>query len=310
MEELPGMDKDLSGERYPLAWFKKRALNSFVQIDDHTWDYSDSLLLYIPGTEKEYEAMQEIDTTYHEMVTKPERTYLEHIAPEVADELPEHFDYIDLGPGTEHKEQFVFDAAKTKGKTFIYTPVDISERFLKLSSEYATQQGLEVHPQQVPFEELASLLGPVMAQRFVSLGLTYSNYNPAYILSLLRQTAGAGGSFFINAQIRDRVDMEKIRKTYGEDMYSITNSKLELLGLDAKADVESVETDDSIRSWCTLKRSTPELEARGIMPGARLLMFQSLRYTKDALEKNLGLHCPDYTLFDTGETFIGALIKT
>ncbi|OHA79762.1 MAG: hypothetical protein A2675_04095 [Candidatus Yonathbacteria bacterium RIFCSPHIGHO2_01_FULL_51_10] len=295
---------------YPLKWFKERALNSFVQIDENAWDYSDSLLLYIPGTEKEYESMQETDTTYHKIVTQPERAYLEEIAMELVAELPKYFNYVDLGPGTEHKEQFIFDAAKTQEKSFIYTPVDISERFLKLSSEHATQQGIEVRPEQVPFEKLTSALPPIDTPRFVSLGLTYSNYNPAYILGLLKNISGKGGSFFITVQIRDRIAMEEVRKAYSEDAQSITNSKLELLGLNVKKDVGDILVDDGVRVWCTLRHSTPELEAKGILSGARLLIFQSLRYTKEALEEDLESNSLDYKLFDTDQTFIGALVKT
>jgi len=308
MEQTPRTRLERA-ERYPLSWFKERALNSIHRIDEKSWDYSDSLLLYIPGSDKEYEGLQQKDAPYYEILTRPERAYLEHIASQVVAELPSHFNYVDLGPGTEHKEQFIFDAAKRAGKTLVYTPVDISEHFLRLSSEYAKAQGLEIQPQQVPFESLADALGPVDLPRFVSLGFTYPNYDPAYILPLLKDVAGEGGAVFVEVQVRDRVDIERMRKTYGEIVYRVVLSKLELLGLDVQNDVGDITADDGIRIWCTLRRSTPALEAQGIVPGSQLLVLQSLRYTKDALERDLAANSSSYKLFDTGETFIGAVLK-
>ena len=52
------------------------------------------------------------------------------------------------------------------------------------------------------------------------------------------------------------------------------------------------------------------LEEMGIGAGDELLMFQSLRYTKESFEEALKATGLSYTLFDTNESFIGALLKT
>lgn len=302
--------KDFASENlYGSEWFAERALASIKPREDDSFDFSDSLLLYVPGTEEEYESIQQIEAPYHELVTKPECAYLEHIAAQVVSLLPNEFEYVDLGPGSEHKEQFIFDEAKKQQKEFMYTPVDISERFLALSSQHAREQGIPVNPVQAPFEELAEKLGPPHVPRFVSLGLTYSNYEPEFILELLKHVAGAGGYVFINSQQRDRVDMEQIRRIYREDVYGISKSKLRLVGLDVDRDVADISTDDGIRAWCTLKTSSPKLEKLGVAAGARLLIFQSLRTDKRSFETQVASVFPKYTLFDTGEPFIGALLQ-
>ncbi len=62
--------------------------------------------------------LQREDDPYAKLITEPERAYLQSIADDIVAELPDGFEYIDLGPGTAHKEQFIFDAARKAGKTF------------------------------------------------------------------------------------------------------------------------------------------------------------------------------------------------
>jgi len=305
---IAAAEKRDSEERYSPEWFEQRAFASLKRIEGNTWDFSDSLLLYVPGAEDSYEELQKTETPYHRLVTQPEREYLQEIAEQIVSELPSEFDYIDLGPGTEHKEQFIFDAAKQQGKKFRYIPVDISGKFLEMSRTYAEGQDIPTLLQQVPFEELAQTLGDSSRPRFVSLGLTYSNYASGEILELLKNIAGPEGQVFINSQMRDRVDMDEIRRIYKDDALALTKSKIRLLDLNFDSDVESVETDDGIRVWCTLKNSNPRLEHIGITPGAKLLMFQSLRSTKEELERNVQSHFETHLPFDTNGSFIGVLL--
>jgi uncharacterized SAM-dependent methyltransferase len=99
-------------------------------------------LLYIPGSDEKYESIQYEGNPYHEMITIPERKYLQNIMKDVVARLPENFEYIDLGPGSEHKEQYTFDEILKQGKKCIYRPVDISERFLNRAREHAEQRRL------------------------------------------------------------------------------------------------------------------------------------------------------------------------
>lgn len=294
---------------YTKEWLKERAFSSLEKIEEGVWDFSDSLLLYNPKGAEEYVSLQEEDTPYSRIVTTPENEYLKEIATRIVDELPNQFEYIDLGPGSEHKEQFFFDAAKEKQKEFLYTPVDINEDFLKFSDKHVSSQGIRTKPLRASFEELPEKLGDVNTSRFVSLGLTFSNYTPEKILRLLKSIAGEKGYAFINAQMRDRIDMKELEKTYAE-AYKAYDSKIELLGLNPQEDISSRETDDSIRVWYTLKNSNEKLEEKGIVNGDKLLVFQSLRYDKESLEKEIAAVFPNYTLYDTGKSFVGALLKT
>jgi hypothetical protein len=295
-------------EIYGDEWFRAHALNSLKRIDDRSWDYSDSLLLYLPEGEKEYELIQEKSNPYSELITKPEMNYLEEIADEVVAELPETFEYIDLGPGTSHKEQYIFDAAKKAGKSFVYTPVDISAHYLGLSTRYAQSRGVAVNPLRVSFEDLPQLLKKSGTARFVSIGLTFGNYHPSNILPLLKSIAGSSGVAFINTQMRDRVDMNEVKKVYAEEASKVFDPKLELLQLHSD-DISERVVDEGISVWYTLRSINPLLEEKGVRIGDKLLVFQSLRYTKDTLEKSLVQVFPNHLFLDRGGQFVGTLLK-
>lgn len=295
-------------EKYDQEWFRNRAFKSLRKISDGVWDFSDSLLLYTQSGSEVYEQLQEVDTPYFNLVTKPERKYLQSVAKDIADILPDNFEYIDLGPGTEHKEQFLFDELKKQGKTFTYIPVDISDHFLNIAESHASKQGIPVRRMKASFEELPELLGKPTIPRFVSIGLTFSNYAPQDILKLLANIAGDNGYAFINAQIRDRVDMVELQKVYQDDAVHLVDDKVRLIGLDPVQDITPRLADDGFRVSCFVLRSNKHLEDIGIKSGDTFIVFQSLRYTVWSLENELNEY--NHESFDTGSSFIGTIIKT
>ena len=44
---------------YDQKWFEARAVSSIKRLGEGAWDFSDSLLLYLPQAVQEYESMQE-----------------------------------------------------------------------------------------------------------------------------------------------------------------------------------------------------------------------------------------------------------
>lgn len=304
MNETANKDKN----NYDLAWFEQRAIGGLKKVSDGVWDYSDSLLLYLPGSDEIYEDVQNKENPYYEFVTAPERKYLQEIAQDVVKELPEGFDFIDLGPGTEHKEQFIFDAAKAINKTFIYHPVDISRRYLQLVEDHASQQRVPTESLRVSFEEVPKFIISESSKRFVSLGLTYGNYAPDEALKLLKQIAG-DGKIFINTQIRDRIDTNVLKTIYEQVVREMSKSKLKLLGLDIDSDVSDIETTDEVKVWLTIKNVPPALETKGVRVGDKMLIFQSLRPTLASLEEDVSKHFSNYKLLDTGGSFVGVLIN-
>lgn len=297
--------------KYSQKWFEERAFNALKKIGNGVWDFSDSLLLYLPESADFYESKQNTGTSYYDLVTGPEKEYLKSVAADVINELPDNFVYIDLGPGTEHKEQYFFDAALSQHKKFTYAPVDIYKKFADLAEQHASDQKIPTTPILSSFEELPDNLKNIKGPRFVSLGMTFSNYHSAQVLELLKQVSGEGGYCFINAQIRDRIAPEVLRKAYSEDVKAgAFDSKIELLGLNPEEDIEKRETTDEVRVWYTIKTPNQKLKDLGIRKGDKLLVFQSLRYTKASLEKEVAKVFAVFDTFDTGTTFIGALLKS
>ncbi len=301
--------KNMENRKYNIEWFTNRAFESLHRIAPHTWDYSDSLLLYISSGAEKYEQLQETDTPYFILVTQPEREYLKSIARDVVARLPQKFEYIDLGPGTEHKEQFFFDEIKKQGKECTYIPVDISGHYLTLAEIYAKDQGISVQPIQSSFEELPEILGTGSLPRFVNIGATFANYNPQAILDLLKRIAGKDGYVFINTQIRNRVDMDALQKAYAKDAASMADEKIKLLGLNPDTDVTRAEANDSIEVWSSIMNVNPTLKERGVEGGDKLLLFQSLRYTPEQLEAEIKKVFEKYELLDTESSFVAALIN-
>lgn len=307
--DLGGGQPDSKQSSYDYEWFRKRAFANIFKIGEGAWDYSDSLLLYIPGSDEEYESIQKGDSLYNKLVTAPEREYIVNAAPEIVSQLPDSFEYIDLGPGTEHKEQIIFDEAQRQGKTFIYTPVDVSERYLNLSTEHARSQGLTVRPLSSSFEELKDKLWKAKLPRFISLGMTYGNARPPIVLSLLVQLLEKNDTAFIDAQIRNRVDIEAIKDMYliaGKEMVA---DKLRLIGLDPEQDVDQVEITDEVELWHRLSHVPPGLTKIGIHPGDRLLVFRSLRPTLAELEASISSKFSRCKIIDTSDQFVGALLQ-
>ena len=296
-------------ESYDLEWFEKRAHESLKQIESGVWDFSDSALLYTPEAVEGYEEIQQVDNNYHSTVTAPETKLLKGIADDVVKELPDNFYYVDLGPGTEHKEKVFFDAAKEQGKEFIYYPIDVSKHILDSASTFAYGLDIEPRPIQASFEECAKYLPKDKTHRFVSLGLTFVNYHVKDVLELLGNIIGSNGSAFITIHARDRVDMKLVREIYLEQFEPILFKKISLLGLDPEKDVENVDLTDGVQMWCDVINPSEPMQQKGIKKGDRLLVFQSLRRTLDEWLDDIKNVFPNISVFDNGLPFVGLLLK-
>jgi hypothetical protein len=292
---------------YSLGWFQEKAFSSLRKIKDGVWDFSDSLLIYVPNAEEKYEAIQEIDNPYYRLVTGPEKSYIDHIAGDIALALPDEFEYIDLGPGTEHKEQFIVEQLKKTGKKFKYVPVDIDKKYLSFAEQNAKSQGIPTRGIHSTFEELESKLDTSLP-RFVSIGLTYTNYSPDKVLPLLNTIARPQGKIFIDAQIRERVDIAEVADIYQNEAYNLLEPKIQLLGL-GRDDIAERWCDDKIQAWFSIKTPNQKLKDRGVKPGDKFLTYYFLRPTKESLATDISNYFKQYTVLDTGEDFVGALLS-
>ena len=296
-------------KKYDMTWFTTKAHSSLYKIQDGVFDYSYPCLEYLPVAADHYEQKQESGNPYEKLVTTPEKEFLIKIAKDLISFLPKKYEYIDLGPGSAHKEQYFFDELFKTDKEFVYKPVDIYQRFLEMSATYAADQKIKVDPILSSFEELPEVLPPSSegVPRFVSLGLTVSNYHPDDILPLMKKIAGENGCVFVDIQVRERLDMTEMLKGYADLVNGYFNEKLKLIGI-APEDLDPLEIDDKISVSATLKKSNPILEAKGMRVGDKLVIFQSLRHTEEYFTECVSKYFKEYEKFDTGSSFIGYLL--
>ncbi|MEK7567740.1 MAG: L-histidine N(alpha)-methyltransferase [Patescibacteria group bacterium] len=295
-------------DKYDQEWFREKALKSLRKIKEGVWDYSEPILLYSPKGQEAYEFAQKTDSPYFELVTKQEHSHLKSIAKEVVNLLPEKFEYIDLGPGTENKASYFFQELKNQNKSFTYIPVDVSDYFLDFAKKVAEKENVEIKPIKSSFEKLPEIIGNSNIARFISLlGLTFSNYSSSKILKILTNIAGKDGYILIDSQLRERVDILKLQNVYQEYVAPACDEKIKLLDLDPSYDVSPRFADSEISIWSSFIKINNKLKNIGIKKGDEVKLFQSLRPTKEIFEKDLdGL---DFKLFDIGNSFISCVIK-
>lgn len=301
------------------GWITERLISTIRKRVDNQgefWDFSDTLPMYLISSlvntiNDVYKQVQADQSLYNNLVTIPEKQFLESIAKSLVEALPQEFVYIDLGPGTERKENIFFDEIKKQRKKIIYVPVDMNQEYLSQATENARQQGIEVYPIQSSFEDLPKVLKEKFRgdYTFVSMfGLTFGNYFSQDILDLLFKINGNNGFAFVTSQLKKYVSFEDLRNIYsGIFTIEFMLKKLELLGVDLNSDIEEVEVTDEVKVWCKIKKVNKELAGLGIKAGDRFLIFQSIRHTEESWREILsGLNHLD---FNIGNSFIGGLIK-
>lgn len=284
-----------TSEMGSLDWFKLRALNSIKRIgsrNGHTvWDFSDSACLWGPGAAEVYAGVQ-TRSSYGEQVTDPETKFIAKISSELVKKLPNKLIYVDLGPGTAEKEKSVLEEMRKQGKDIIYVPVDINKNMLVAASERYSQLGIKSIPIQSPFEELNlenNLRGQVkdIDERavFVSLGLTFINYQPNNCLKMLKRIMGNNGYAFITSELRSGVDIEKIKEAYlSSEAQELIKLKLSLLRIEDRDIKKVIATNDVFIKY--VLGSVPEsLKVKGVKQDDEILTVRTYRHLLTKLHK-------------------------
>ena len=167
-------------------------------------------------------------------------------------------------------------------------------------------KNLKADPLLCSFEELPDILTKGDAPRFVSLGLTVINYHPDEILPLMKKIAGEDGYVFVNIQVRERLDMEELRKCYVDFAEGFFNQKMKLIGI-APEDIQIIP-DDKITMSGVLKKSNPIVEKKDVRVGDKIIVSRSLRHTEEYFTQQVVKYFRNYRKFDTGDSYIGYLL--
>lgn len=304
------------------AWFESEAKRSYAKIHEGYWDFSDSALIYNEKGMAEYIASQKQSTEYSQEVTQVEHRAIKNMAPEICqtfankflglkEENKSHnllpFQFIDLGPGTEHKEKYLFDEFEKMQAKFKYIAVDVSDAALKSAEEYAKSLNIPAKTIHNRFDNVEAMKQELdSTAKFFSLGTTFLNFEPSEIINKMLNLCGEKGAVFITSIIRDRIDMAAAQHAFeAPEFQRLFKAKLGLLGL-SENDCGDVEVNDKIEVWMTVINPTNVLLAKGMNPGDKVLLLKTPRYSIKQLEDVVREYA-DYQLFDTDEPIVGML---
>ena len=295
--------------KFSKQWFKKEAIKSIKQLKKGVWDFSSSVMTYSPESAKIYAELGR--TAYGETVHSEESLLIKSVTSQIIKSLPDSFSYIDLGPGSGEKSVLLLETCKSEGKQIDYIPVDVSKFLLDKAVETVRKMGFISRPKLATFEELPNdkeFLNSLRPERFVSLGLTYINYEPSEIHKLLKKLIGPRGQSFITVQLGDRIDLEKTKKLYRISANEkIFLAKLKLLDID-KADIKNFEITNEIKVFVILKKAPNILEIKGIKKGDKILVWKTFRPTLKNFVSNISQDFR-YILYDKGLEFVAAVLK-
>ena len=302
---------DVWKNKFSEQWFKEGAIKNIEQLQKNVWDFSSSVMSYNPEGVKACAKLGK--TAYGGTVHDEESLFIKSIASQIIKDLPHSFSYVDLGPGSGEKSILLLEACKNEGKQINYIPVDVSKFLLDKAVEATRKTGFISKPKLATFEELLNdkkFLNSLGPEKFISLGLTYINYEPTEIHQLLKKLMGSRGQSFITVQLRDRINLKEVKKLYFPSTAArrkIILSKLKLLDIN-KADIKNFEVTDDIKIFAILKRVPNILKSKGIKGGDKILVWKTFRPTLKNFISNISQDF-QYTLYDKRFEFVAAVLK-
>lgn len=285
------------------------AQKSIYRTSLNTIDYSNSLLLYSPGSEKIYESIQ-TDSEYKDEVTKAEIDFLKQFARPLMSQFPFGVNYIDLGPGTEYEKQKVFFNALKSFKTDVYEycSVDVNRDMATAARDFAKEQFPKALCSNFvdTFENMKKLDWEPRnfeVQNFFYLGLTFMNFHFKDVTKIIDECLQYSGAFFISFEPRDYMP-KNITQYYWEPMLPFFNKKMSLLGF--KPEDYSIRVTDEVKAYAKIS-SIDNCTHSEIKVGDELLLMMSLRYELDNIKQKLETkyHCQ----FDDNKKFVGAMLR-
>lgn len=290
-----------------VEWFRNRASKVLNWNEDgQYWDFSDSLATWSPETAELYGSVQK-ETEYKETVTSDEYRHFAEIYPQLLELLPPIDLYVDLGPGTEEKEREFAHAMRVKNPEMIYVPVDVNKPMLDMAETRNTD--LDPRPVQAPFEDVDKQL-PSDKVVFASLGLTYINYQPEEIHTILKGIIGENGIALVNIQKREGLDIEELKGMYtdghgfAKELFRI---KLELIGLEEGS--YNLEADNEIEVWAKITKQCKLINCEEVMPGERIKVFRSARYNPEDIERAMDTDFGKVVKLESSTSFVSYLLS-
>jgi uncharacterized SAM-dependent methyltransferase len=144
--------------------------------------------------------------------------------------------FYDLGPGLPIKTIPILEQLKKNRILFKYYAVDISKSFLEITKTEIAKIGINAEEINERFERLPDRIqNDQSKEKLFFIGLTFNNYRPNTILSLLKKLAGDTGTCLIITEYFKKKNIETILVPY-KDKYAenFNYLSLKLAGIEKK----------------------------------------------------------------------------
>lgn len=292
-----------------LQDFIHTAHESVYRTGPSTIDYSNSLLLYSPGSEKIYKTVQTNNSGYRDEVTQSEIDFLEHLSRPMMSQFPYGVNFVDLGPGTEYsKQEVLFNTLKAFNiDVHKYISVDVNHDMAGKARDFAEEQFPQALCSRLvdSFENLKNydFNTEEKVQNFFYLGLTFINFHFEDITLIIDDCLRYPGGFFISFEPREYMP-KNITQYYGGPMEPFFHKKMSLLGFQSKD--YSLRVSDEVKVYAKVL-NTENCTHSEIKVGDEILLMMSLRYKLAEITQKLEAKY-DCKFYFNGK-FVGALLR-
>jgi len=231
---------------------------------------------------------------------EPTERLIEKYTTDILKDFKGKLEFYDLGPGLPTKSIPLLKELQLSHREFKYIPVDISTSFIKIATEEVAKIGVKSDPINCLFEDLNKHIDLKSSiDRLFFIGLTFNNYRPNKILSLLKDLCEPNGVCLIITEYFTKDKIESILVPY-KDKYAenFNYLALELTGINRQSLkyftnfhnqriemgfslIEDIKVGDNV-----LKK------------GTKIITAISYRYTRASLTNNIRKYFKHFTYYE------------
>lgn len=276
------------------------------------WNFYNPKNLYLTDAQgKAYLEMMGDPRYASKFHDKTETLISEHAA-----EIASHFSdervlIVDLGPGYPSKTLPIVDALIKDNKEIEYWAVDVNEYFGNIARDAIKEKGISrSYAKKMLFEDAPDYLekNKVIFQKLVIIGLTFMNFEPQYILEILKDCVSNKGDVCISAIecLDNNNDIGSLTEGYRSAAATkLLFSPLALLGAEeSNADYKVDFINNRIEMGFVLHRVPSRLRKLGVRENDYIITAISYRHKEDDYRKLLSSSFGKNEYFKLGNTIL------
>jgi len=218
---------------------------------------------------------------------------------------------IDLGPGYPSKTFPIIDDLKKQKKEIEYWGVDINQHFANIAKRTMLKRGIShSFSKIISFEVTADALkkSGTNCQKLIIIGLTFMNFEPGYILNILKSCASGEKDVCLTAvECADNAKPLILMKPYKtKEVERFLFIPLSFLGVKESEVSYNVEFHaQRIEMFFIFNKVPPLLKEKGIKEGDKIITAISYRYTTKQYQDLLRSRFTKNEFFKLENTVLG-----